>query len=52
MIDDAAAPTNLDANDVQLSAGEIDDWDARPGLGEPWLEVQGPLHGNMYRKAA
>jgi hypothetical protein len=65
MIDDAASPSNLDANDVQLSAGAITAWDARPGVGEPWLwkkeEIldrfeQGlklaPLHSNVYRKAA
>jgi hypothetical protein len=52
MIDEAASPTNVDENGNQLSADKVTDWDARPGLGEPWLKVKGPLHGNMYRKAA
>lgn len=44
MIDEAAAGAD--------AAAGVTDWDARPGLGEPWLKVKGPLHGNMYRKAA
>jgi len=44
MIDDAAGSSD--------AATGPDDWDARPGLGEPWLKIQGPLRGDTYRKAA
>jgi len=44
LIDEAAAGDD--------AAAAITTWDARPSLGEPWLKVKGPLHGNMYRKAA
>ena len=45
MIDDAAVV-------AAGGAAKITDWDARPGLGEPWIKVQVPLRGDTYRKAA
>lgn len=51
MIDEAAADTT-GAIYPGGSAAAISPWDARPGLGEPWLKVKGPLHSNVYRKAA
>jgi len=52
MIDDAAKPTNVDSSNVQLSAAAITTWDARPSVGEPWINTQVPSYSNVCRKAA
>lgn len=53
MIDDAAKPTNVAADGVtRLSANPITTWDARPSVGEPWINTQVPSYSNVCRKAA